>query len=379
MKKLPIGFYDFHKDNLVNFQLNRFYSTGVLPLEEVKKAGKRIDRLEDFATVMEKLAKEARQRNDILQAAVYYRAAEFLSFGDDAKKMSYYDKCMTYYQKAYKDEPIICNKVPYKNGYLQTMHVKAEGETKATILIHGGYDSFIQEFYPFLYVFRTNGYDVILFEGPGQGSALYEYGYTMDFDWHIPTSLVLDYYDLSDVILIGVSLGGFLATKAAAYEERISQVVLYDLVYDMYGAIFGDMKLFKHAVSLSLMFGFRPMFRKIEKMINGNYFAQWLLAQGYHVFGVDTLQDYYGTIKKCHTRKVSAKIKQDVLVLAGEDDIYTKYMEKQKAALSNARSCETRIFTKEEHASHHCQIGNLELVLEYICDWIGRARNNVDS
>lgn len=61
---------------------------------------------------------------------------------------------------------------------------------------------------------------------------------------------------------------------------------------------------------------------------------------------------------------------QDVLILAGEEDIYTVYYEKQMKALTNAKSVSGRIFKKEENASHHCQVGNVQLALDYILAWI---------
>jgi len=80
--------------------------------------------------------------------------------------------------------------------------------------------------------------------------------------------------------------------------------------------------------------------------------------------------DYYKEVQKYNTRDISSKISQDVLVLAGEDDIYTKFFDEQIKALKNAKSIRSRIFTKDEHASHHCQIGNLKLVLDYIVNWL---------
>lgn len=58
--------------------------------------------------------------------------------------------------------------------------------------------------------------------------------------------------------------------------------------------------------------------------------------------------------------------------MAGEDDIYTIYFEKQQKALKSAKSIEGRIFTREEQASHHCQVGNLKLAIDYILDWVER-------
>jgi hypothetical protein len=40
------------------------------------------------------------------------------------------------------------------------------------------------------------------------------------------------------------------------------------------------------------------------------------------------------------------------------------------AALLNAKSVTDKIFTKEEHAQNHCQIGNIKLALDTMLKWI---------
>jgi len=44
----------------------------------------------------------------------------------------------------------------------------------------------------------------------------------------------------------------------------------------------------------------------------------------------------------------------------------------QLKALTNARSVEDRVFTKEDQAQNHCQVGNIRLSLDHILDWISR-------
>jgi len=44
----------------------------------------------------------------------------------------------------------------------------------------------------------------------------------------------------------------------------------------------------------------------------------------------------------------------------------------QLEALTNAKSVTDRIFTEEEHAQNHCQIGNIELGLITMIDWINK-------
>ncbi len=68
----------------------------------------------------------------------------------------------------------------------------------------------------------------------------------------------------------------------------------------------------------------------------------------------------------------SEMVKQDVLIFTGKEDHFIpfKMHDKQVKALTSAKSVTTRIFTKEEHAQNHCQIGNIGLVLDVMVKWI---------
>jgi len=65
-------------------------------------------------------------------------------------------------------------------------------------------------------------------------------------------------------------------------------------------------------------------------------------------------------------------VKQDVLILTGAEDhfIPLKMHYKQVNALKNARSLTARIFTREDQAQNHCQIGNIGLALDVMLKWI---------
>ena len=68
-------------------------------------------------------------------------------------------------------------------------------------------------------------------------------------------------------------------------------------------------------------------------------------------------------------------ITQDVLVLAGAGDIYTVFYKEQLDALVNAKSVTGRLFTSKESADHHCQVGNMGLLLDTISGWIRQKCN----
>ena len=71
----------------------------------------------------------------------------------------------------------------------------------------------------------------------------------------------------------------------------------------------------------------------------------------------------------------SELVKQDVLILTGEKDHFIpfKMHHMQVKALTNAKSVTARVFTKEEHAQNHCQIGNIGLALDTMIDWIKKT------
>jgi pimeloyl-ACP methyl ester carboxylesterase len=196
-------------------------------------------------------------------------------------------------------------------------------------------------------------------------------------EWEHCTSAVLDRFGLDDVTLIGVSLGGYLAPRAASCDSRIARVVMYDLIYDFYGAIVGRMSRPR-----GLLFDWMTrhpgsfLWRSIDKKLDQNYFTKWLMGQGYAIFdGVRTPCEFFNYIKLFNTRELSQKLTQDVLVLAGESDLYTIFYDEQLKALTRARSVTGRLFTKEEHADRHCQVGNMMLLLKTISNWIEEKTN----
>src|SRR4029077_14136234 len=107
------------------------------------------------------------------------------------------------------------DEVPYGGSALPAIDLHPETETGATIVVFGGFDSYIEEFLPMLATMVDAGHRVVAFDGPGQGAALEEHGLSMIPEWERPVAAVLDHYRLSDVTAVGESLGGGLVIRAA--------------------------------------------------------------------------------------------------------------------------------------------------------------------
>jgi len=60
MKKFnfPVRYYDFHKEIIMDFQLNRWYSLGYTDLNDTIEIANRINKFEDWKSGMIKLAEK---------------------------------------------------------------------------------------------------------------------------------------------------------------------------------------------------------------------------------------------------------------------------------------------------------------------------------
>jgi len=200
----------------------------------MEEAGQKINSFEEWKIEMSKLAQIAVSKGRLMNAAFYYRAAEFFTIRKDPDKELLYDKFIDHFYKAFQDDEIERFDVPYGNTFLPAMRTQpANKEKRGTIVLHGGFDSFIEEFYSMMRYLSDHGYDVVAFEGPGQGAARKKYGLAFDYEWEKPVKAILDYFKLSDVTLFGISLGGWLCLRAAAFEPRITRVVAQSVSFDV--------------------------------------------------------------------------------------------------------------------------------------------------
>ncbi|NHJ01197.1 MAG: alpha/beta fold hydrolase [Candidatus Heimdallarchaeota archaeon] len=389
--KFPIGLQDFHPAKYLlafNFQLNRYYTLGWLEPELLKQVSSNIEDFNSWKQEMNRFAEQAEAKKQFKEACILYRAAEFYTNPADQDKENFYNKFLDLFDVTFQTEPFERLEVPYKDGFLSVMHLTPANENKGVILFHGGFDSFIEELYPIATFFANIGYEIFMFEGPGQGRPLHHYNLKMDPHWETPTKAILDYFNLNEVTLIGMSLGGFLAPRAAAFEPRVARVVLWGVIYDL----IGQNKLSTRLL-LKILFKFKAKSktnRLFNRIINKRspsdpkrIHSEWFFSHALFNTGCESVYDYLKEASENYTTKnISHLIKQDVLILIGEDDIDGKarfFYKKQVEALKNAKSITGRIFTKEDNASHHCQAGNVGLALDYIQNWLNQFSTKIEK
>ncbi len=316
------------------------------------------------------LAKRAETEDRLMHAAYYHRMSEFfLPDGMSEKAIAYEDFSRCFYA-ATKDKNIEVFDVPYQGSTLPAIRLQA-AEEKGVVVLHGGFDSFMEEFYLFLREYQAAGYTVIVFEGPGQGRPL-QSGMKMIHRWEKPVAAVLDFFQLEAVTIIGISLGGYLALRAAAYEPRIAHVVAWNVLWDALRGYNRDKpEFFFKAIKYRISFVINALANAIRKRDD---MVDWLITHGMYITGTKTPFDHLQKFSNYHTRDLSSLIRQDVLLLAGENDHFVpvEFLELQKNALTSARSIRTRLFTAEEGGDQHCQVGRFDLATTEILEWLDK-------
>ena len=375
----PIGYHHLHPDASMNFQMNRWFGWVGEPemLEEMRIAAPRIATYADWTREFVSLAERASQQGRVLRAGFYWRSAEFFMRADDPDRKCAREKFLEAVQLVYGLELGERYVVPYADGrlkgFLPAYRLKPS-RAKGTVVFFGGFDSNIEELTSAFIYLRDAGYDVIAFEGPGQGGALNEVGLPMTAEWHKPVSAILDHFAVERVTLIGLSLGGCLVLRAAALEPRIERVVAYDVLTN-----FLDVTLRQtHALLRGLLKALlrlraaRVVNWMVERVAQRSPVVQWGIAEGMHVTGTTSAFGFLQAIRQFETEDVSALIRQDVLLLAGSEDHYVplEQWHDQMRMLKNARSITARLFTRSESAQNHCQVGNYGLALKTIVNWL---------
>ena len=218
------------------------------------------------------------------------------------------------------------------------------------------------------------GFDVIAFDGPGQGQALRKYGLIMTPEWEQPVSAVLDHFKIEDCALMGFSLGGYLAPRAAAFEDRVKRLIVDDVLYDFLAVHMA--KLPPHvasklqaaidagnATSVNAMVG---------QIIETSEMARWTFDHGVEVSGSNDYFGYLCWLKRMSTAEFSHRITQDVLLLAAKEDhiVPLEQFFRQAEAMTNVRSLTTQLFTRTDHAHTHCHVSNTPLLTDYVGMWL---------
>jgi pimeloyl-ACP methyl ester carboxylesterase len=379
---LKKGVYKLNGEANFNYQLNRVINWDGGRLEDVQKVSGKIHNSDDWKRELILLGDEAMKEGRTDNAIAYYRMSEFFMYDGDPDKRKYYEKATKLFYEYYADffegeNPRIERyDVPYENVKLPVMHVVPYGESKGTILIHGGNDSYFEEFLFTVLYMQEQGFEVYMFEGPGQGGVMRVQGMHFTHEWEKPVKVILDYFKLSDVTIIGISLGGYLAPRAAAFDKRITKVVAWS-IFPCFQDILVSMQPqgTQRAFHILMKLHARPLLNLVfGKKAKKSPIIDWGIKHGCYAYEAKDAYSYAKKLKLYDIAPVADQITQDMLILGASGDHFIDYhlIGKEINMLSNVRSLTFRLFTDKEEAENHCNVGNGKLAIDEILSWITR-------
>jgi dienelactone hydrolase len=181
---------------------------------------------------------QAGARSAYLRASTYYDMGLYFILGTTARaqEAAAYAATQRCWQRASQlfDPPFEPVRIPYGStwlpGYLLRPDIRPV--RRPTVILNNGEDAQNITLYALGGADAiARGYNALIFEGPGQGSMLFERQIPFRPDWENVITPVVDYLrsrpdvDPSRIVLNGSSLGGELVIRAAAFEHRLAAVV----------------------------------------------------------------------------------------------------------------------------------------------------------
>ena len=339
------------------------------------------DRIYNLAEGFEKEGNIVSAREAYFRASNYYRSAGFYMHAepDRPKALKSWQRSRESFRKAIASlpniEPI---KIPYQETTLPGYFIKTSisGAKAPLLVVHTGFDGIAEELYFAVGTAAVKrGYHCLIFEGPGQGEVIRVQKIPYRYDWEKAVTPVVDYaltrpeVDKDKIALMGISMGGYLASRAAAFDTRIKACIANGGIFDFSENIY---KGFPPELIILLKTDPEKFDSELEEAMRQSTEINWFFNNGIWTFGVETPADLMLEIKKFTLKDVAGKIKCKMLVIDSEEDMFFKGQPKK---LYNELNCpkDYVVFTKAETAQAHCQAGATAISNEIIFNWLDKA------
>ena len=166
------------------------------------------------------------------RAALCYHFAKFL-FVNDLEQMRAAHRAAVACRTAalpYLRPPGQRVEIPFEGTVLTgNLRLPHDVDHPPLLLMAPGLDSAKEEMHSMESLFLDRGVATLAFDGPGQGEA--EYDLAIRGDYEVPVSAIVDWAEQRDdidadrIAIWGVSLGGYYAPRAAAFEKRLKACI----------------------------------------------------------------------------------------------------------------------------------------------------------
>ena len=302
------------------------------------------------------------------RATVMYITAERMPMHTHPARHAAYERLLTCFSRYVELGRLNCERVsvPYGNSALPALLVRARGASPTPCVVHfNGLDG-IKEFLflsGFPEALARRGVSTLIVDNPGVGEALRKHGLHNGAEAEVPASACVDYLegldevDLARIGMVALSMGGYHAPRATAFESR-----------------------FKCCVAWGANFDWGVRFRKRLAGTGTQKSVPHLFDHVKWVLGADSVEECARIADDFSLRGILDRIRVPILITHGEhdrqipvEDAYATYEACVNSPLRNLR-----VFTADEGAEQHCGIGNMSLTTDYMADWIGKVLTHRD-
>jgi fermentation-respiration switch protein FrsA (DUF1100 family) len=294
-----------------------------------------------------------------LRAAAYHLMAERMMTDASPHKAESYTKALAGFAQGtrrlgHRVEPV---EVPFENGMsLPCLFVPAkhglDGGPAPCVVMFNGYDVTKEVLYLLgVGEIAERGIAVLLCDQPGSGGALRRDGLVTRPDMEVAATACIDYLvgrgdvDRERIAVAGISMGGYFAPRAAAFEPRVAACVAWGAFYD----------LVEVAANLALTGAHSaPPFQ-----------VPW-------VFGISDPTALAEHAARFTLDGVAEKITCPLLVIHGAADRQVP-LEHAHRTIDQARSAARRdlvVFPEGGWGDQHCQVDDPTLAVDLIADWL---------
>jgi hypothetical protein len=327
--------------------------------------------LEQVAAVMQTKGHLVSAHETYLRAMTYYRFASVCQPPQDPDLPATWQRMRECFRKVAElsNPPITPLQIPFEGktltGYF--MRPAMSGTKRPTLLAVSGGEGVAEDMYFFggLAGIRR-GYNVLMFEGPGQGQAILD-GMTVRLDTEVVARQIVDFalelpeVDGKRLAIYGISGGGYAVTRAAAFEKRIKACIANPPIIDLPRVLQSEWGAFQKAPNT------------VKEMVLGiltrrNPVARLALSKLLWSAGVDRITEYM--MKVSEARVEVENIECALLCMVGTADPVECIRQTHECYDRLRGQKAIRVFTPEEGADAHCQVNNLSLSNQTLFDWL---------
>ena len=327
------------------------------------------DQLEGQAAAAEQAGHRRTAGQKYLRAAVYLSQAERMQSAKDPNRNVIYSHCVEVLEKSFAlvDPATTRVEIPYGDDHLPAYFVNAstDGAPAPLMILFNGLDSTKEHMYTsgFGAELAARGISTLMVDCPGSGEALRLRGLTAEIQTENWAAPCVDYLlTRSDVRadrigLVGWSLGGYYAPRAAAFEKRLALCVAWGANHN-WGAV-----------------------QKRRRQREGENPVPHYWDHVLWVWGAKDLDSFMTLAEDVHLDGVVEKITVPFLIAHGEKDrqIPLEYAHRSYDQAVNSPKRELRIFTPEEGATEHIGLDHFSHVQTFIADWVSDTFAELDA